>query len=239
MKHPLPTYRPFGEPAFGVITVNSSRTVGDKVTINGTDFTLGTHFGLSAHDAEQAELLAGAINGGQQPFSVTSTGIVRPYFAYFVGNSVVVVATAPGTGGNAITLAETGASFSVSGATLSGGTSNGAGSQDAGVAWTPVRAMKNSTDLSTISDLTVAPTSGQKIVLDDLLISVGGTAMTLTFTEETSGTVLLKLFMPATSGAQQITLRNGLKVPTADKKIRVQSSAAGDVFIHSSHHSEA
>jgi len=119
------------------------------------------------------------------------------------------------------------------------GAANGLPTRDAGPAWTPVRAMKNSSDLTTISDLTVAPTSGQKLVLDDLLISVGSVAMTLTFTEETSSTVLLKLFMPATSGAQQITLRNGLKVPTADKKIRVQASAAGDVFIHASHHSEA
>lgn len=115
----------------------------------------------------------------------------------------------------------------------------GGSAKDGGPSWTPVRAMKNSADLTTISDLTVAPTSGQKLVLDDLLISVGSTAMTLTFTEETSGTVLLKLFLPATSGAQQITLRNGLKLPTADKKIRVTASAAGDVFIHASHHSEA
>src|SRR5687768_8580477 len=66
-------------------------------------------------------------------------------------------------------------------------TSPAGGSTDGGPAWTPVRANKSSADLSAISDLTAAPTAGQKIVIDDLWVSVD-TAMRVDISEETSGT---------------------------------------------------
>lgn len=112
-----------------------------------------------------------------------------------------------------------------------------AASKDNGPAWTPSYARKDSADLSTISDLTAAPTSGQKIVIDDLVVSVGA-AMTVTFTEETSGTVLVKLYMAANT-TEVVPLRDGRKLDTADKKVRVQTSTNGNIFIHMGHHSEA
>lgn len=121
MKHDIPLYRPFGEPAVGLITVGNDKITGNKVTINGDDFILGTNFG--GEDAVQiARSLADAINLGSTPGTSNGTTIVRPYFAYYSANQVRIVATAPGLDGNSITLTETGTSFYVSGVTLSGGT---------------------------------------------------------------------------------------------------------------------
>jgi hypothetical protein len=36
-----------------------------------------------------------------------------------------------------------------------------------------------------------------------------------------------------------VTPRDGRKLPVADKKLRVQASAAGNVFVHCGSHSEA
>jgi hypothetical protein len=54
--------------------------------------------------------------------------------------------------------------------------------------------------------------------------------MKLTFTEETSGTVILAVYISA-NGTVQITPRGKLKLPTANKKLRCTSSATGDVDI--------
>lgn len=102
--------------------------------------------------------------------------------------------------------------------------------KDAGASWTASRANISSANLTSLTDLTAAPTSGRKIQVDDLFISVD-TEMRLDFIEETSGTVLLSGYFPANSGIQQVTPRAALLVPTADKKLRVQASAAGNVRI--------
>lgn len=109
--------------------------------------------------------------------------------------------------------------------------------KDNGPAWTPVRANKSSADLSTISDLSAAPTSGQKIVIDDLWVSVD-TAMRVDVSEETSGTVVWSVYLPA-NGAVQYTPRDGLKLDTADKKARIQTSVAGNIRVTCLSHSAA
>lgn len=106
---------------------------------------------------------------------------------------------------------------------------------DNGPAWTPVRALKSSSDASTISDLTAAPTSGLKLVLDDLWVSVD-TAMRVDITEETSGTVLWSAYLPA-NGSVQFTPRDGLKLDTADKKARITASVAGNIRCIALYHS--
>lgn len=108
---------------------------------------------------------------------------------------------------------------------------------DAGSAYDEARANVSSADLTTAADLTAAPTSGQKIVVSDLFVSAD-TAMRLDFLEETSGTVILSLYLTA-SGWGQATPRGKLKLPTADKKLRVQASAAGNVRIMCLYRSEA
>lgn len=100
-------------------------------------------------------------------------------------------------------------------------------SQDDGPAWTPVRANLSSADASSAADLSAAPTSGQKIVIDDWFFSAD-TAMRIDLIEETSGTVVWSAYVPA-NGSIQFTPRDGLKLDTADKKVRCQTSASGNV----------
>lgn len=108
---------------------------------------------------------------------------------------------------------------------------------DNGPAWTPAYLHTASADVTGIVDVTAAPTSGQKIVIDDIVVSVGA-AMTLTFEDETAGTDLLVLYMAANSTVQ-VTPRGRIKLPVADKKLRMDSSAAGAVAVTVCYHSEA
>lgn len=84
--------------------------------------------------------------------------------------------------------------------------------------------------------ITDAPTGGQKIVLENILISVED-AQTITLSEETSGTVLATLFMAADTHFHYNPTR--LKLATADKKIMIQSSQAGNIAATPLYHSEA
>ena len=74
-----------------------------------------------------------------------------------------------------------------------------------------------------------APGAGLKAVITDLIVSVG-TAMTVTFTEETAGTVLFTLYIAANS-VVQITPRAKLKLSTAVKRLMVQTSVAGNISV--------
>lgn len=78
-----------------------------------------------------------------------------------------------------------------------------------------------------VAAVTDAPASGKKLVVVDLIVSVD-TAMSVTFTEETSGTTLLVLYMAANT-TQHIKPTGKLKLATADKKLNVQTGAAGNV----------
>lgn len=108
---------------------------------------------------------------------------------------------------------------------------------DAGPAWTSVYLHTASADATGIVDVTGAPTSGQKIVIDDIIVSVD-TAMAVTFEEETAHTDILKLYLAANSSAQ-VTPRGKIKLPTADKKLQIDTSAAGNIAVTVVYHSEA
>lgn len=87
------------------------------------------------------------------------------------------------------------------------------------------------------ASVTDAPTSGQKLVIDDLEVAVD-TAMRVDIKEETSGKVLFSRMLPANStygGA----FRGKVKLATADKKLQVQTSASGNVYVTAIYHSEA
>jgi hypothetical protein len=107
----------------------------------------------------------------------------------------------------------------------------------AGVNWTVSDTTVASADASAGADLSAAPTAGLKIVIDDLLISVGA-ALTITVQEETTTTVIYKLYMAANTTVT-FSPTNGRKLPSADKKIRIVASGAGNVFASCSYHSAA
>lgn len=85
--------------------------------------------------------------------------------------------------------------------------------------------------------VTDAPTSGQKLVFTDLIIS-SDTALTLTFTEETTTTVIRVIHLAAGSTANIIN-RGKRKLATANKKLLVQASVAGNIVIEAGYYSEA
>lgn len=90
---------------------------------------------------------------------------------------------------------------------------------------------------SAAAAVTDAPGTGLKLVVTDLEISTD-TALTFTFTEETSGTVVAKYYIPA-AGVVQITPRGKRKLATANKKLMVQTSASGNIAITAHYYVEA
>lgn len=109
--------------------------------------------------------------------------------------------------------------------------------RDAGPAWTNTVTYTTSADMSTAAALTAAPTNGQKIVITDIIFS-SDTAMNFEFEEETSATVFAKVYIPA-NGTVQLTPRIPIKLATANKKLFGDASAAGNVAITVTYHSEA
>lgn len=115
---------------------------------------------------------------------------------------------------------------------------------DAGPGWTssfgvgtPAVAF-TSADATTAAAVTAAPTAGQKLVITDIIVS-SDTAMFLLFHEEsTAGNILWKVFVPA-NGTAQFTPRGKTKLWTADKKLMVDASAAGNISVTCCYYSEA
>ncbi len=125
---------------------------------------------------------------------------------------------------------------------LPAGSNTIGGTTDSGPHWSSVFGVSGarftSADQSaSAASVTDAPTAGQKLVITDLVVSVD-TAMRVDFKEETSGTVLLSLYMAANSSAQ-VTPRSKLKLATADKRLQVQTSAAGKIAVTAFYYSEA
>jgi hypothetical protein len=120
-------------------------------------------------------------------------------------------------------------------------TKSGSVSADSGAGWATVRGVSGaavvSADATTATAVTDAPTGGQKIVITDIIFS-SDTEMNLLFEEQDSGTDVFKVFVPA-NGAGQITPRGKCKLATADKKLTVKASAAGNIAVTVLYYSEA
>lgn len=94
-----------------------------------------------------------------------------------------------------------------------------------------------SADASATVAVTDAPSAGKKLVITELTVSVGS-ALTVTFEEETTGTDFLKLYMAANT-TQTIQFKGKQKLATADKKLNVTTSGAGNISVRVSYFSEA
>lgn len=114
--------------------------------------------------------------------------------------------------------------------------------KDAGPNWTSVWGVAGvpvttATTFSTAA-VTDAPTSGQKICVDDIIVSTDA-ATTITLLEETSGTVMFgPWYLPANSGPLQISVRGKKKLATANKKLVATSVGAAHVTVQVGYHSE-
>lgn len=132
------------------------------------------------------------------------------------------------------------------GTTLNSGvpTSNtvSGGIADAGPAWTSIRGVSglpvNSADMTTIAAVTDSPTAGQKLVIDDILVSTD-TAMSVTFKQETDSAVIRGPIYLAANSTTQITLRGKTKLATANKRLMCIASTAGNLTVEAVYHSEA
>ena len=94
-----------------------------------------------------------------------------------------------------------------------------------------------SSDQTTEVSVTDAPVTGQKLVITDLLMS-SDTALRLDFRIESDATVIETFYMAA-GETKQFTPRAKWKLPTANKKLQVIASAAGNISITAFYHSEA
>lgn len=74
--------------------------------------------------------------------------------------------------------------------------------------------------------VTDAPTGGQHIVVDEIIISTGTPNLTVDFIEETTNTILFHLFL-TNNGAINPIGNDRVKLPTADKRLFMKASAAG------------
>lgn len=177
----------------------------------------------------------GATDLGKAEDAVHSSGDVG---VMFLGVRKDTAAALAGTDGDYIPAIfdSTGRLHVNSSAALPAGTDSIGGTKDNGPHWTPVRT-RTAITTATTTDITAAPTGGQKIYADDIIISTD-TAQTISIVEETSGTVFAVFYMTASSTVQ-ITPRDGLKAAVADKKLRAITSAAGNVSITACYHSEA
>lgn len=123
---------------------------------------------------------------------------------------------------------------------LAAGTNSIGGTKDNGPHWTTAFGVSSaavvSADITSAAAVTAAPTGTQKLVITDIIAS-SDTAMNILFEEETTGTDIFKVFIPA-NGTVQITPRGKIKLATADKKLTAKGSVAGNIGITVAYYSE-
>ena len=126
----------------------------------------------------------------------------------------------------------------LTGIVLAAGTNSIGGAKDNGPHWTPSKGKGYSADCSsTAIDVTSAPASGQKIIVDDLIVHVV-TACTISIFEESNATSIIDF--PMTAGEKlHITARNAIRVATADKKLQIKTSIASATYTWATWHAEA
>lgn len=87
--------------------------------------------------------------------------------------------------------------------------------------------------------VTELPVTGKKLVITDLIFSVGSD-MSVTFKEQDTGNVIFgPFYCAANSGPLQITTRAQRKLVTVDKKMMVRTSTSGNITVTAAYRSEA
>jgi len=176
--------------------------------------------GTTPHDAVSDSpypVPIGGVAATSTPSAVSSGDAVQAYFDEYGQLHVVF-----GTGTAAI-------------GSIAAGTEVIGATKDAGSNFPVAYTYTTSADMQTAAALTAAPTSGQKLVIDDILFSTD-TALAMSFQEETSNTVVAKVYCAANS-VIQFTPRGLLRLPVADKKLFGDASAAGNVAVTVFYHS--
>lgn len=119
---------PYGLPATNTVTFLGIPAVGKKITVNGEEFIMGTHF-RGQTITQLAESFAKATRGALNPALQGKFTPIRAAHGVSYGTVVALYSTIVGTAGNALTLTtDDSTNISVGGATFSGGTASGSGS---------------------------------------------------------------------------------------------------------------
>ena len=121
---------PTGLPATALVTFASAPAAGDTVTVNGTLYTYGTDFtGIDGTAMSAAAAFAACMNGDAFQFGQhNSTQPIKLYQSVQYGTAVRLIASVPGSVGNALTLTtSSGGRITVSGALFTGGIDSGVG----------------------------------------------------------------------------------------------------------------
>lgn len=79
------------------------------------------------------------------------------------------------------------------------------------------------------ASVTDAPHAGEKIVVIDVVVSVD-TAMTVNFIDQVSGTVMMTLYLAANT-AGLIGPLGPWKLPSANSRLQVRTSVAGNIAV--------
>ena len=244
-------------PVSGTITANLSAT--DNAVLDAAVATLGTTNGaavITDADGTLQQYLRGLI---KLAIDTTASNVLLTAGTAIAGK-VGIDQTTPGTT-NKVSIGSDGTVTLLSGTagigkltansgvdigdvdvtSIAAGTNVIGGTRDAGPSWTTVWGVSGaavvSADMTSAAAVTDAPTGGQKICLDDIVISAA-VAMNVLVEEQTSGTDLFKIYIPA-NGTVQITPRGKMKLATADKYVTCKASVAGAITVTCTYHSEA
>jgi hypothetical protein len=94
-----------------------------------------------------------------------------------------------------------------------------------------------SSDMTQAVAVTDVPGLGKKLVIQDILVSTD-TPTSVTFTEETTGLVIFKVYLPA-NGSGQITTRGKLKLSTVNTRLMAVEGTKSNIAITCLYISEA
>jgi hypothetical protein len=126
-------------------------------------------------------------------------------------------------------------------ASIAAGTANIGGVTRAGYNWTTVFGVSSavfiSADASTAAAVTDAPSAGQKLVIDSVIIS-SAAALTIDLESETAAVKIAQFYMAAASTVV-FEPTGKVKLAVADKKLMVKASGAGAIAVTAVYHSEA
>jgi hypothetical protein len=94
----------------------------------------------------------------------------------------------------------------------------------------PTHTITNSADMSGGADVSAAPGAGLKLVVHELVISVGA-AISVVLKEETSNTVIFGPYYMAANTTIHLSRNRLAKLPVAVKKLRATASGAGNITV--------
>ncbi len=231
----------FAKAAAYIDILNNTFDAGDKVTVNGIDFTQGVGFFPGATLALTATALKDAINASTD---VSIQGVVVASVLISNPTRVIIEAVVPGTAGNAITLAETdGATdnFSLSGSALGGGTDGDSITVGSTVLRFGVEIQVGASDIATAQNIqavvnplaavsaSIDPSDPTNVLISAATVGVAGNSIALTKVDgdndlTLSGATLTGGTEPETESSLLVTAADGPGKHANGRQIKISAA---------------